>query len=294
LKVMLRWPSAQGALAILIAIASGCASAKGTSGNDSGSGGPQDMAVGPGNFGDLSGLDLLGVDLTGFNTGGDQGAPNCDIVGQTGCGTNAKCTLGAVDMGNICVSDGTKVTGSICSASSDDCVHSNVCLPENMAGTLLQCRQACNTDADCKQGAAGGVANNTPHCIVTYTGTSQSFCTVDCQPVTAAGASGCATGLACQVFGFQMPGVDMGMNLLPATDCSGPGAGGDGANCATNGDGDCQAGYACVNVGTASHCRQNCRKMTPGDCTAGAGYSCNVPTNVLNSPWGFCCPAAGC
>jgi len=287
---MHRWLSAQGALAILFMIATGCASAKGVGGHDSGGGGPDDMGVEPV---DLIGYDLLGVDLLGFGGGGDMTVTNCDIVAQTGCGSGEKCQPGPPDMANLCVSDGTKAIGQLCGPGSDDCVHGSVCIQENKAGTVDQCRGACNSDTDCKQGAAGGVASNTPHCIVTLSSGSLTLCTVPCQPVTKVGATGCATGLGCESFAYAPNPADMAA-LAQASDCTSMGTGGDGTSCTTNGNADCMTGFTCVNNGTAQKCRQVCRAGTSGDCTVGGGYICATPSNIANAPWGFCCPGTGC
>jgi hypothetical protein len=213
----------------------------------------------------------------------------CDVVAQTGCASGEKCELGS--MANECVPDGNKATGNICGTmQSDDCVHSNLCIGES--ATLNQCRQSCATDTDCKQPAAGGVASNTGHCLITLTGSTVKVCTVACQPAPAAGASGCSTGLACQIYGYMSGGLN-----LQGTDCAAGGAGADGANCATNGNGDCAAGFGCVSVTsgstTVSKCRRLCRLASGNaDCLSGAP-TCSAPTGN-NPSWGFCCPSGGC
>ncbi len=76
----------------------------------------------------------------------------CDPVKQTGCGAGLKCTLG--NDGPACATNGTVMTGLACgSGTSDDCISGDICLEE--ATSLLLCRQFCNTDNDCKQGAVG-------------------------------------------------------------------------------------------------------------------------------------------
>jgi len=249
---------------------------------------------------DFSGLDLIGVDLTGVNVPPDLNttppdlkstppvdmATPCSLVAQSGCGAGEKCTLES--SGSTCITDGTKGNGQLCGPASDDCAKGNLCTVES--ASLLQCRQFCAADSDCKQGAAPGGAQNTPHCLLTFTGTTAKVCTVACNPVLAAGASGCATGLGCQVFATA--------TIPEATDCALAGAGGDGADCTTNGTSDCQGGFTCVQVtgtgGTVvNHCRKVCRQGMAGtDCAGQAGYACRVATGT--TMFGFCCAGTGC
>jgi hypothetical protein len=211
----------------------------------------------------------------------------CDVLAQN-CGANQKCTLATGDMGT-CIPEGTKTLGQLCGATGDDdCVQRSQCISETM--TINQCRDACLTDSDCTQPAASSpvAGANKPHCLIGLTDTTFKVCTVACQPVTAAGASGCATGLACQVFGYMSGGV----TIPEATDCAGPGAGTDGSSCATNGNGDCAAGFGCVNVGGTKKCRKLCRSGTVADCTGVTSPTCRLPTGSMN--WGFCCPNDNC
>ncbi len=246
------------------------------------------MDFGPGGPPDLSMVDLYGVDFSGVDfsiPGADAGL--CDVVAQSGCGANEKCTLGAMDV-NTCSSDGDKAPGAICgAASSDDCLKGSLCTQE--ATGLDQCRPFCNADTDCKQAAQGGVATNVGHCLVTLSMSTAKVCTIACQPVTKAGASGCATGLGCEVFGDTA--------TTQATDCAKLGAGGDGADCTTNKTADCAPGSVCVGVTSGAttlyHCRLVCRSNTASDCPAG-GYQCLAPTGVTTPAWGFCCPSGNC
>jgi hypothetical protein len=170
----------------------------------------------------------------------------------------------------------------------DDCVKGTMCTGET--ATLSQCREFCAADSDCTH-AAVGPAGNLPHCIITFTGITQKVCTFACNPVTAAGASGCGAGLGCQVFRT--------MTINQATDCSSAGAGTNGTDCKTNGNADCAAGFGCVSVTnmttmvTESRCRQLCRANTAADCTVGgAGYACVLPGTA--PMYGFCCPSGNC
>jgi len=250
---------------------------------------------------DFSGIDLIGVDLTGVNVPpdlktdppdlkivppSDMTVP-CNLVSQTGCGAGEKCTLETSVP--ACITDGNKGNGQLCGPAADDCVKGTLCTQES--ASLLQCRQFCNVDSDCKQVAAPGGAQNLPHCLLTFTGVTAKVCTVACNPVLAAGASGCAAGLGCQVFATA--------TIPEATDCSLPGAGGDGADCTAKGTADCQAGFTCVQVtnpttgAIANHCRRVCRQGMAGtDCAGQAGYACRVATGT--TMFGFCCAGSGC
>jgi hypothetical protein len=228
---------------------------------------------------DLLGADLTGVDLAGTNP--DLAPGTCDVVTQAGCGTSEKCTLSGG--GARCVTDGTKLNGQTCGPASDDCIKGTLCTTES--STLRQCRAFCAADTDCKQPAPGGTpAGNTPHCIITLNSSMQKVCTVACNPVPALGASGCASGLACQVFRTQA--------IAQLSDCTAPGIGTDGADCATNGNADCAAGFGCVtttdqNNNMQSRCRRICRAGNNPDCQTG-GFGCVTPTGA--TMWGFCIP----
>lgn len=233
--------------------------------------------------GDLAGADFAGVD---FMPQPDLWMA-CNVNTQTGCGQGEKCTLG--NKISTCLSDGNKANGQICGPTTDDCVKGTLCTGET--ASLSQCRQFCIADGDCKQ-AAIGPTGNIPHCIIGITGAMQEVCTVACNPVLAAGASGCGAGLACQVFRT--------MAIPQATDCSVGGAGGDAADCKVNGNRDCMAGFGCVSVTnmttmvTESRCRKLCRAApnTPSDCNPLVGYGCVGPGT--NPMYGFCCPTTGC
>jgi hypothetical protein len=238
---------------------------------------------------DFAGLDLLGVDLS-MPKPGDMSMPPCTVFPQSGCSVGNKCTYDGSGA-TTCITNGTKTTGQICGPSTDDCVAGDICLPET--SSLDQCRAFCTTDTDCKQTPVSGAPS--PVCFFTLTGTSSSLCTIPCNPVTKVGASGCATGLGCQLFG-----VMVASNVVQKTDCSQVAAtgGGDGVDCTTNGDADCKAGFTCVTVGSgasaANRCREVCRIGTSSDCSTG-GYSCGTPSGTTSPTYGFCCSTTtGC
>lgn len=243
--------------------------------------------------GDLASSDLAGStdlatsDLATPDLATTPDMAMCVLFPQSGCGVNEKCEL--TGSGNICASNGNKTTGQQCgTGGSDDCTAGDICSTDSSTSTTFICRAFCNADGDCKQGAvtSGGTAepNNVAHCIITFAGTTQKACTDACNPVTAAGASGCPGSLAC-IYG--------GTTTIPElTDCGTPGTGTDGASCVdTTG---CAAGYVCVGAGAGStFCRQVCRNGTSGDCS-GLGYTCDPPAGVTSPMFGFCCPLLGC
>jgi hypothetical protein len=235
---------------------------------------------------DLAGRDFAGDDLTQPPPppGSDLSVTMCDPVAQTGCGPGEKCSLDST--GNVCLSDGTKPNGAACGPATDDCIHGTLCV--GPVAMTLNCRQFCQSDNNCTQSpppsGATPEANNKAHCVLSLTGSTDKVCSFACNPVAAAGASGCATGFACQTFGS--------MTIPEFTDCGIPGLGTDGASCLTNGNGDCAAGFVCVSVGATAHCRKACRANTAGDCTGLGGYACLLATGA--TMFGFCCPGTGC
>jgi hypothetical protein len=235
---------------------------------------------------DLAGVDLRGVDLAGVDLAGSDMSRPCTLIPQSGCNAGEKCSVAA--SGTQCLSNGTVATGMVCGTlNADDCLAGNLCSGDVTGSTEL-CRQFCKVDGDCTQAAvpAGATAEpgNVARCIVTYTGTTAMTCTVACNPVTKAGASGCPTGLAC-VYG--------GTTTIPElTDCVTPGATVEGGVCTDSST--CAAGLVCVGPtsGTA-HCRQVCRHNNPADCTD-PSYACAQPASPANPMFGFCCPSGGC
>jgi hypothetical protein len=244
---------------------------------------------------DFAGLDLYGVDLS--TAGGDMAFNRdlmpavCSVVPQSGCTYGNKCTYD-VSNNTTCIANGANTPGQLCGPSTDDCVAGSICINET-GTTVDQCRAFCTVDTDCTQPPVSGAPS--AMCLYMLTGTPSSLCSIPCNPVTKVGASGCAAGLGCQVFG-----VTSGSMTLQKTDCGQVAAtgGGDGADCTTNGDADCKAGFTCVTVGSGAtamhHCREVCRVNTNTDCSNGA-YSCNTPSGGGTPTYGFCCSTTtGC
>jgi hypothetical protein len=200
-------------------------------------------------------------------------------VAQTGCPTGDKCGIPPA-----CFPAGTVGDGRICAVTGfDDCASPDICVGD---GTGHLCREACNLGADCRQTAvASGTTaepNNLGRCLISLTGSSTKVCTFACNPVTAAGASGCPSGYACLY--FQTTPVP------EATDCEPAGAVGENGDCTTA---DCAPGLVCVSAGSTNRCRQICRTGNNADCAV-AGDTCLIPTGVTTPMFGFCCAASGC
>src|SRR5437879_9816979 len=108
---MLRWLTAQGVLAVVVLIAAGCASAK-----QNGAGGNHDLGTGGGGGDDLGDVDQGGGGGDGGGGGADMRSGMCDPLGQTGCASAEKCTLGS-GMATQCLPDGNQATGALCGAA---------------------------------------------------------------------------------------------------------------------------------------------------------------------------------
>jgi hypothetical protein len=203
----------------------------------------------------------------------------CDPVAQTGCPAAQKCLVNSSGPG--CAADGTVALGQACNAAADDCIHGTLCIADPTTPSLAICRQLCRTDADCTQAAPAGELGNVAHCLITLS--SAKLCTVACNPVLAAGASGCASGLACTLTTSPM--------VATYTDCylSDSSANMPGSSCSIPQNG-CAPGAYCANAAQGSGtCRQACRSGVPSDCSM---YSCAALAG--STGLGDCCPPSGC
>jgi hypothetical protein len=192
----------------------------------------------------------------------------CDVVTQTGCSAEQKCTID-VD-GFACAPSGTVAAGQHCVFSDggfDNCLRGAACIAAGSSGI---CAHYCAHDAEC---AALSTSVSDSVCV-------PPFCSNPCNPVASQGPTGCpATGLSCIV--FSNPNPTQITSCVPTS-----GTAGDGESCTTSFD--CQGG---LNLSCASHrCRRACRIHTPADCNP--GEICGTP--VGETIWGFCCPSTGC
>jgi formylglycine-generating enzyme required for sulfatase activity len=203
----------------------------------------------------------------------------CDPVAQTGCPAGQKCHV--TGLGQNCIADGTIALGQPCNMTTDDCIHGTQCQADPTTPTLAVCRQLCNTDADCTQPAPAGEPGNIAHCLLTFD--PARLCTIACNPVVAAGGSGCASGLACTTSGTATLGA--------YTDCYLPDSSSNmpGSSCSLPQNG-CAAGSFCAHASQGMGiCREICRTGMPSDCSM---YSCSALPG--STGLGDCCPPGGC
>jgi hypothetical protein len=228
--------------------------------------------------------------------GGSDQSIGCTLLPQKGCGADKKCTLSCnptdttfelcgagANNATTCAADGDRQLGGVCDPAPDNCVASTICIPDYGRGSQadnMMCRQFCNSDADCKQAAPQGEVTNKPRCTLAVAMTGLRVCTVACNPVNAAGPSGCPGEWFCNV------------SATDATDCRYNFGDGTPEGFGCNDNSDCGNGRSCVENGSAKLCRQNCRAANSGDCTDVAGATCKLPTGAVM--FGVCCPPGGC
>src|SRR5262249_21669019 len=139
--------------------------------------------------------------------------------------------------------------GMFCALSGfDDCAAPDICVTDGVGHV---CRQVCAVDGDCTQppASAGPTAEprNVGRCLLTLTSSTFLTCTIACNPVTKAGASGCPTGYACGYFSTS--------SVPELTDCEPTGSLAEGGDCTSA---NCGAGLVCVSTATTNRCRQVC------------------------------------
>jgi hypothetical protein len=248
---------------------------------------------------DLGGIDLLGRDFSRADLAraADDLAGPTDLAGsrlcdpfQQNCPAGEQCSVpgGILPGDEVCLPDGTIVVGASCDPDSGArCEKSALCLADSSAGFDRICRQMCDVQFDeyCTLPPGPGSSKNAPHCQQIELGTSIGLCTLPCNPVTAAGASGCPAGSRC----FYQPRV-----LAEITDCNTiDGTLTDGAACTRVVD--CAPGFGCMQVGATSSyaCREVCRYPMSSDCHT-PGYLCTRMPFYAAPLFGFCCPSTGC
>jgi hypothetical protein len=215
----------------------------------------------------------------------------CSTVPQAVCPSGEKCTLPGGTLGDpVCRPAGALAVGAGCTPSSDQCVAGALCLGDTAANADSMCRQLCNHDngdQDCTEPPGPGGSANYAQCVIVAVGSASiSLCSHPCNPVLAAGSSGCPLEQRCDYQAFTS---------FERTDCrTFTGSGTDGAACQINNQ--CAAGYGCMQLGFSSSyvCRQFCRMHSDSDC-AQTGYVCK-PELIFqsNTLFGVCCPSAGC
>jgi hypothetical protein len=204
--------------------------------------------------------------------------PACDPVLQTNCSGTQKCVAGFCEPnGNVPVGQACKLNQAV--NQRDNCVKGATC-----EGGM--CRQMCTSDGHCTAPDGPGT-QNAARCV-DFLSLTPDRCNTPCNPVTEAGATGCAVGLACR-YTRNTDGE--------FTTCSSPGTGMPGEPC--SGGIGCVAGSSCVVGGTTmtTVCRRNCR-IGIDDC----GTSASRPTKCVPFGgtgagalgFGFCCLMTGC
>ena len=229
--------------------------------------------------------------------GGGGGIPpdmgNCDPVNAAACGSGEKCEMTSpLATTTTCEANGTVTLGHSCTTTPDDCQAGDEC-----EANFKYCARLCHTDSDCPTTAGPLSASNVARCGsfdsgAYAAGPANTFrCTLPCNPVPAAGASGCVSGTKCDQYGAGGGGGGGGGGSggsFNYTDCYYAGTGTDGANCTYSSD--CAVGYVCVGGSTTPHCRMYCRAGNDADCTISGQTCLSSSGNFL----GACCPSAGC
>ncbi len=195
-----------------------------------------------------------------------------------------------VDAGHDSGPPATVATGGACD-DGQTCATGDVCAGGSEAdGGGYLCYQTCTGTSSCTAPAVpSGTTSepkNGPYCVDTITGPPvQKICSVPCNPVTNAGASGCPDGLAC--------GYAASTTSSPAeyTDCEPAGSVLAGGTCteatlATS----CDFGLVCIVSGTSSSgtCRYVCRAGVNADCPT--GDTCKTFTGITSPMFGYCNP----
>jgi hypothetical protein len=171
----------------------------------------------------------------------------CKLVSpQCGCPPGAECAVNG--MGRFCAVAGSVGAGAVCSAAMP-CAPGLACV--FLSPTVSTCNVFCSADSQCT--APGGL------CLVTLSNgmdggsiPNVTLCTENCDLLT---STGCAAGLSCQV------GQEAAGQMRFFTQCTGAGAGLEGAACTTSAD--CARDFACVNNGVSNVCLQYCDVNAP-------------------------------
>jgi len=273
--------------AAIVLFALGCAGAGGTpAGDDDADGGTGPVADGasvdvsivtPGDEPDASVSSL--PDAGPGDPDAEPACSPCELVPQCGCADGEACDLGGANPAQGSTEcrpvlvPGT--TTSTCTDSTS-CAAGHVCLGVTAEAS---CKRYCTGDEHCDGG--GGV------CVIEVTsgGTpipGVKVCSPDCDPFT---SSGCPSGWACGAYSD----VQEQRNF---TWCRVPGQGGNNSICSD--DGQCAAGFVCLNVASTRRCKKYCDRgdSNPGcslfqQCVAVIDAS-GDPLEVAGVQYGVC------
>jgi hypothetical protein len=186
----------------------------------------------------------------------------CSILPQCGCPMQA-CDLNHMTlMGNACRMITSPGHETDACTSSVGCDAGYVCLSSG------SCKKYCSDTSQC--GSPRG------QCVIDITDSTgtviaglPSVCSSNCDP---AGATGCASGLKCNLYTQTHMGTSY--NIV---DCAKAGTGGQNFNCKPGANADdtlCASGFLCTTLNSTTYA---CRKICPRP----AGTGCSTPANCI-------------
>jgi len=196
-----------------------------------------------------------------------------------------------ISLAPICPAADTVV---LCKSDSDCTGNYPTCcqfpgVPAGMSFCSPLCVKTCMTDSDCPATAVASGSTPEPTNVsrcVTLAGTNALECSIACNPVAAAGPSGCPSGEGNCYLGVTAANEQFTQCVV------GGQQGAEGAVCSL--PWDCAAGLACVQSGDAGtpHCRAMCRSGVDADCAGGDVCLSAIASNPM---FGFCCSSTtGC
>lgn len=205
----------------------------------------------------------------------------CRLVSpQCGCPSGQGCYLDG-SLARVCATAGAAAEGATCTGITS-CAPGLLCTDISATTTPTNvCLRFCATDSDCP--GAGSL------CVIDLrdgsggTVSGARLCTRSCDPVA---QTGCVSGAACSI-GQEPSGA---MRLL--THCFAPtGSGSQGASCVD--DGDCRAGFACIDPDGGgflrSECMHWCNVATGAGCSGGTVcYGFVTPLLIGSTEYGVC------
>lgn len=183
------------------------------------------------------------------------GCPSpCKVTApQCGCGAGEACTVvnGAVG----CDTAGPDSDGAACGSSASDlCQAGLLCV--NASSSTGQCLKFCSSDSDCQ--APGGL------CILQLDDgmggsiSGVTICTPNCSLFN---NTGCPSGSACELR-QESAGQKRWLTL-----CGETGTKTQGQTCDQAIEGDCAAGYTCLDTGSGTKCLHYCNADTLSGCS---------------------------
>jgi hypothetical protein len=218
----------------------------------------------------------------------------CDLYDQCGCESGQACDLDGEHLAEgatICRGISSPGMSTSTCDGDEECAAGYGCF-----GDPGQCRKYCEADRDCGSGycnisvvydAGGGETQEVP---------GTRLCTKACK-ADSAGGSGCPSDRACDLY-WTDPDGEGGDADYWYTDCRVTGAGGDAADCAANGNDDCQAGFGCFVItytdgSEKDECRQICTWTVGGaegdrSCATGTCHQLGDGIVVGDIEYGAC------